>query len=268
MEKTQETMFHNSSFNYFAIGKKLYQIEEKIDGYRDYYFFVINLLQKCETYYKENKELKTPYMDGVSFINYQLLISYNGLPLSFHIKIWNFKTKNHISYENSRYFSVPFIYIKDDVTEISIDLPLISGHYTLESIEHIGRILTKIPYQLTLNQYNEILSLEERLTFDVLLKEFRDTYSRKSVIEITEKNDRQILDFILLKDEKIQNILISMWFYAMNECASFYQSPIIEKDKQVTNDDVIFEFNVLSGIGGGVNKHGIEIVSDMFNDFI
>ena len=267
MEKTQEMMYHDSSSEYEAIGKKLYQIEEKIDGYRDYYFFVINLLHKCETYYKENKELKTPYMNGVSFIDYKLPLSYIELLLLFNIRIWNFKTQNHISYENSKYFSVPFISIKDDVTEISIDLPLISGHFSQSSIDYIGSILTKIPYQLTLNQYNEILSLEERLTFDALLNEFRNTYSRKSVIEITEKNDRQILDFILLKDEKIQDILISMWFYAMNECASIYQSPIIEKDKQVTINDVIFEFNVLSCIGGGVNKHGIEIVSDMFNDF-
>lgn len=265
MEKTQEMMYHDSSSEYEAIGKKLYQIEEKIDSYSDYYFFVINLLHKCETYYKENKESKTPYMNGVSFIDYQLLISYNELPLLFNIKIWNFKTENYISYENSRYFSVPIISIKDDITEISIDLPLISGHYSLGSIEYIGRILTKISYQLTLNKYNEILSLKERLTFDALLKEFRNTYSRKSVIEITEKNDRQILDFILLKDEKIQDILISMWFYAMNECASIYQKPIIEKEKQEAFDNVLFEFNVLNSIGGGINKHGIEIVSDMFN---
>ena len=262
MEKTQETTYQKFSSDYSEIGRKLYQIEEKIDGYGDYYPFVINLLDKCEAYYRENKKSKTPYMDGISFIDYQLPLSYNELPLLFNIRIWNFKNEKYISYENTMYFSVPLISIKDNMTEISIDLPLVSGHYSLSSIEDIGRILKKIPYQQTLTEYNATLALEERQAFDILLKDFRNVYSRKSVIEITAKNDRQILDFILSKTDKAQDILISMWLYAMNECASIYQNQITERDKLEINDDVIFEFNVLNDIGGGINKHGVEIISD------
>ena len=254
-----ETTYQNFLSDYSEIGRKLYQIEEKIDGYRDYYPFVINLLDKCEAYYKDNKKSKTPYMDGISFIDYQSPLPYNELPLLFNIRIWNFRNKKYISHENTMYFSVPFISIKDNMTEISIDLPLVSGHYSLSSIEDIGRILKKIPYQQTLTEYNTTLALEERQTFDILLKDFRNVYSRKSVIEITVKNDRQILDFILSKNDKTQDLLISMWLYAMNECASIYRNQIIEKDKMEINDDVLFEFNVLNGIGGGINKHGVEI---------
>ena len=259
MGKTLETTYHNFSSDYSEIGRKLYQIEEKIDGYGDYYHFAINLLDKCETYYKENKKSKIPYMDGISFIDYQLPLSYNELPLLFNIRIWNFRNKKYISSENTMYFSVPLISIKDNMAEISIDLPLVSGHYSLSPIEDIGRILRKIPYQQTLTEYNTTLALEERQAFDILLKDFRNVYSRKSVIEITAKNDRQILDFILSKNDKAQDILISMWLYAMNECASIYQNQITEKDKMEINDDVLFEFNVLNGIGGGINKHGVEI---------
>ena len=92
-----------------------------------------------------------------------------------------------------------------------------------------------------------------------MLKDFRNVHSRKPVIEITVKNDCQILDFILSKNDKAQDILISMWLYAMNECASIYQNQITERDKMEINDDIIFEFNVLNGIGGGINKHGVEI---------
>ena len=53
-----------------------------------------------------------------------------------------------------------------------------------------------------------------------------------------------------------------MWLYAMNECASIYQNQITEREKLEINDDVIFEFNVLNGIGGGINKHGVEIISN------
>lgn len=198
-------------------------------------------------------------MDGISFIDYQSPLSYNELPLLFNIRIWNFRNKKYISHENTMYFSVPLISIKDNMTEISIDLSLVSGHYSLSSIEYIGRILKKIPYQQTLIEYNATLALEERQTFDVLLKDFRNVYSRKTVIEITAKNDRQILDFILSKNDKAQDILISMWLYAMNECASIYRNQITERDKIEINDDVLFEFNVLNGIGGGINKHGVEI---------
>ena len=249
----------NFSSDYSEIGRKLYQIEEKIDGYGDYYHFVINLLDKCEAYYRENKKSKTPYMDGISFIDYQSPLSYNELPLLFNIRIWNFRNKKYISYENTMYFSVPFISINDNITEISIDLSLVSGHYSLSSIEYIGRILRKIPYQQTLTEYNTTLALEERQAFDVLLKDFRNVYSHKSIIEITEKNNRQILDFILSKNDKAQDILISMWLYAMNECASIYQNQITEREKLEINDDVIFEFNVLNDIGGGINKHGADI---------
>ena len=259
MKKTRETTYRNFSSDYSEIGKKLCQIEEKIDGYGDYHYFVVNLLHKCETYYKENKKSKTPYMDGISFIDYQSPLSYNGLPLLFNIRIWNFKNEKYISHENTMYFSVPLISINDNITEISIDLPLVSGHYSLSSIEDIGRILKKIPYQQTLTEYNTTLTLEERQTFDILLKDFRNVYSRKPVIEITVKNDCQILDFILSKNDKAQDILISMWLYAMNECASIYQNQITERDKMEINDDIIFEFNVLNGIGGGINKHGVEI---------
>ena len=254
-----ETTYQNFLSDYSEIGRKLYQIEEKIDGYRDYYPFVINLLDKCEVYYRENKKSKTPYMDGISFIDYQLPLSYNELPLSFNIRIWNFRNKKYISHENTMYFSVPFISINDNITEISIDLPLVSGHYSLSSIEDIGRILKKIPYQQTLTEYNTTLALEERQTFDILLKDFRNVYSRKPVIEITVKNDCQMLDFILSKNDKAQDLLISMWLYAMNECASIYQNQITEREKMGINDDVIFEFNVMNGIGGGINKHGVEI---------
>lgn len=259
MKKTRETTYRNFSSDYSEIGKKLCQIEEKIDGYGDYHYFVVNLLHKCETYYKENKKSKTPYMDGVSFIDYQLPLPYNELPLLFNIRIWNFKNEKYISHENTMYFSVPLISINDNITKISIDLPLVSGHYSLSSIEDIGRILKKIPYQQTLTEYNTTLTLEERQTFDILLKDFRNVYSRKPVIEITVKNDCQILDFILSKNDKAQDILISMWLYAMNECASIYQNQITEREKMEINDDVIFEFNVLNGIGGGINKHGVEI---------
>lgn len=262
MEKTQETTYQNFSSDYSEIGRKLYQIEEKIDGYGDYYPFVINLLDKCEAYYRENKKSKTPYMDGISFIDYQSPLSYNELPLLFNIRIWNFRNKKYISHENTMYFSVPLISIKDNMTEISIDLPLVSGHYSLSSIEDIGRILKKIPYQQTLTEYNTTLALEERQAFDILLKDFRNVYSRKSVIEITVKNDRQILDFILSKNDKTQDLLISMWLYAMNECASIYRNQIIEREKMKINDDVIFKFNVLYGIGGGINKHGVEIINN------
>lgn len=262
MEKTQETTYQKFSSDYSEIGRKLYQIEEKIDGYGDYYPFVINLLDKCEAYYRENKKSKTPYMDGISFIDYQLPLSYNELPLLFNIRIWNFRNKKYISHENTMYFSVPLISIKDNMTEISIDLPLVSGHYSLSSIEDIGRILKKIPYQQTLTEYNTTLALEERQAFDILLKDFRNVYSRKSVIEITVKNDRQILDFILSKNDKTQDLLISMWLYAMNECASIYRKQIIEREKMKINDDVIFKFNVLYGIGGGINKHGVEIINN------
>lgn len=262
MEKTQETTYQKFSSDYSEIGRKLYQIEEKIDGYGDYYPFVINLLDKCEAYYRENKKSKTPYMDGISFIDYQLPLSYNELPLLFNIRIWNFRNKKYISHENTMYFSVPLISIKDNMTEISIDLPLVSGHYSLSSIEDIGRILKKIPYQQTLIEYNTTLALEERQAFDILLKDFRNVYSRKSVIEITVKNDRQILDFILPKNDKTQDLLISMWLYAMNECASIYRNQIIEREKMKINDDVIFKFNVLYGIGGGINKHGVEIINN------
>lgn len=262
MEKTQETTYQNFSSDYSEIGRKLYQIEEKIDGYGDYYPFVINLLDKCEAYYRENKKSKTPYMDGISFIDYQLPLSYNELPLLFNIRIWNFRNKKYISHENTIYFSVPLISIKDNMTEISIDLPLVSGHYSLSSIEDIGRILKKIPYQQTLTGYNTTLALEERQTFDILLKDFRNVYSRKPVIEITVKNDCQMLDFILSKNDKAQDLLISMWLYAMNECASIYQNQITEKNKMEINDDVLFEFNVLNGIGGGINKHGVEIINN------
>ena len=167
------------------------------------------------------------------------------------------------------YFSVPLISIKDNMAEISFDLPLVSGHYLPSSIEDIGRILKKIPYQQTLTEYNTTLALEERQAFDVLLKDFRNVYSRKPVIEITAKNDRQILDFILSKNDKAQDILISMWFYAMNECASIYQNQIAEREKLEINDDAIFEFNVLNGIGGGINKHGVEIfINKDVNDAI
>lgn len=263
MAKTQETTYHNFSFDYSEIGRKLYQIEEKIDGYGDYYPFVINLLDKCEAYYRENKKSKTPYMDGISFIDYQSPLPYNELPLLFNIRIWNFRNKKYISHENAMYFSVPLISIKDNITEISIDLPLVSGHYSLSPIEDIGRILKKIPYQQTLTEYNTTLALEERQTFDILLKDFRNVYSRKPVIEITVKNDRQILDFILSKNNKTQDLLISMWLYAMNECASIYRNQIIEREKMKINDNVLFEFNVLNGIGGGINKHGVEIISDI-----
>ena len=259
MKKTRETTYRNFSSDYSEIGKKLCQIEEKIDGYGDYHYFVVNILHKCETYYKENKKSKTPYMDGISFIDYQSPLSYNGLPLLFNIRIWNFKNEKYISHENTMYFSVPLISINDNITKISIDLPLVSGHYSLSSIEDIGRILKKIPYQQTLTEYNTTLTLEERQTFDILLKDFRNVYSRKPVIEITVKNDCQILDFILSKNDKAQDILISMWLYAMNECASIYQNQITERDKMEINDDIIFEFNVLNGIGGGINKHGVEI---------
>lgn len=259
MKKTRETTYRNFSSDYSEIGKKLCQIEEKIDGYGDYHYFVVNLLHKCETYYKENKKSKTPYMDGISFIDYQSPLSYNGLPLLFNIRIWNFKNEKYISHENTMYFSVPLISINDNITEISIDLPLVSGHYLPSSIEDIGRMLKKIPYQQTLTEYNTILALEERQTFDILLKDFRNVHSRKPVIEITVKNDCQILDFILSKNDKAQDILISMWLYAMNECASIYQNQITERDKMEINDDIIFEFNVLNGIGGGINKHGVEI---------
>src|SRR5574344_429814 len=262
MEKTRETTYHNFSSDYSEIGRKLYQIEEKIDGYGNYHYFVINLLYKCEAYYRENKKSKTPYMDGISFIDYQSPLSYNELPLLFNIRIWNFRNEKYISYENTMYFSVPLISIKDNMTEISIDLPLVSGHYSLSSIEDIGRILKKIPYQQTLTEYNTTLALEERQTFDILLKDFRNVYSRKPVIEITVKNDRQILDFILSKNDKAQDILISMWLYAMNECASIYQNQITEREKLEINDDVIFKFNVLYGIGGGINKHGVEIINN------
>lgn len=254
-----EITYQNFSSDYSEIGRKLYQIEEKIDRYGDYYHFVINLLDKCEVYYRENKKSKTPYMDGISFINYQSSLSYNELPLLFNISIWNFKNEKYISYENTMYFSVPLIYINDNITEISIDLPLVSGHYSPSSIEYIGRMLKKIPYQQTLTEYNATLALEERQAFDILLKDFRNVYSRKSVIEITEKNDRQILDFILSKNDKAQDILISMWLYAMNECASIYRNQFAEREKMKINDDVIFKFNVLNGIGGGINKHGVEI---------
>ena len=249
----------NFSSDYSEIGRKLYQIEEKIDRYGDYYYFVINLLDKCEACYRENKKSKTPYMDGVSFIDYQLPLSYNELPLLFNIRIWNFKNEKYISYENTMYFSVPLIYINDNITEISIDLPLVSGHYSPSSIEYIGRMLKKIPYQQTLTEYNATLALEERQAFDILLKDFRNVYSRKPVIEITAKNDRQILDFILSKNDKAQDILISMWLYAMNECASIYRNQFAEREKMKINDDVIFKFSVLNGIGGGINKHGVEI---------
>ena len=259
MEKTRETTYRNFSSDYSEIGKKLYQIEEKIDGYGDYHYFVINLLDKCEAYYRENKKSKTPYMDGISFIDLQLPLSYNELPLLFNIRIWNFRNKKYISHENTMYFSVPLISIKDNMTGISFDLPLVSGHYLPSSIEDIGRILKKIPYQQTLTEYNTTLALEERQTFDNLLKDFRNIYSCKSVIEITVKNDRQILDFILSKNDKAQDVLISMWLYAMNECASIYQNQITEREKLEINDDVIFEFNALNDIGGGINKHGVEI---------
>lgn len=262
MGKTLETTYQNFSFDYSEIGRKLYQFEEKIDGYGNYYHFVINLLDKCETYYRENKKSKIPYMDGVSFIDYQLPLSYNELPLLFNIRIWNFSNKKYISHENTMYFSVPLIYINDNITEISIDLPLVSGHYSLSSIEDIGRILKKIPYQQTLTEYNTTLAIEERQAFDILLKDFRNVYSRKPVIEITAKNDRQIFDFILSKNDKAQDILISMWLYAMNECASIYQNQITEREKLEINDDVIFEFNVLNNIGGGINKHGVEIINN------
>ena len=262
MEKTQETTYQKFSSDYSEIGRKLYQIEEKIDGYGDYYPFVINLLDKCEAYYRENKKSKTPYMDGISFIDYQSPLPYNELPLLFNIRIWNFRNKKYISHENTMYFSVPLISIKNNMTEISIDLPLVSGHYSLSSIEDIGRILKKIPYQQTLTEYNTTLALEERQAFDILLKDFRNVYSRKSVIEITVKNDRQILDFILSKNDKTQDLLISMWLYAMNECASIYRNQIIEREKMKINDDVLFEFNVLNGIGGGINKHGVEIINN------
>ena len=257
-----ETTYQNFSCDYSEIGRKLHQIEEKIDGYGDYHYFVINLLDKCEAYYRENKKSKTPYMDGISFIDLQLPLSYNELPLLFNIRIWNFRNKKYISHENTMYFSVPFISINDNITEISIDLSLVSGHYSLSSIEYIGRILKKIPYQQTLAEYNTTLALEERQAFDILLKDFRNTYSCKSVIEVTEKNDRQILDFVLSKNDKAQDVLISMWLYAMNECASIYRNQITEKDKMEINDDVLFEFNVLNGIGGGINKHGVEIINN------
>ena len=156
MKKTRETTYRNFSSDYSEIGKKLCQIEEKIDGYGDYHYFVVNLLHKCETYYKENKKSKTPYMDGISFIDYQSPLSYNGLPLLFNIRIWNFKNEKYISHENTMYFSVPLISINDNITEISIDLPLVSGHYLPSSIEDIGRMLKKIPYQQTLTEYNKI----------------------------------------------------------------------------------------------------------------
>ena len=262
MEKTRETTYQHFSSDYSEIGRKLYQIEEKIDGYGDYYPFIINLLDKCEAYYRENKKSKTPYMDGISFIDYQLPLSYNELPLLFNIRIWNFRNKKYISHENTMYFSVPLISIKDNMTEISIDLPLVSGHYSLSSIEDIGRILKKIPYQQTLTEYNTTLALEERQAFDILLKDFRNVYSHKPVIEITVKNDCQMLDFILSKNDKAQDLLISMWLYAMNECASIYRNQFAEREKMKINDDVIFKFNVLNGIGGGINKHGVEIFSD------
>lgn len=262
MEKTLETTYQNFSYDYFEIGRKLYQIEEKIDGYGNYYHFVINILHKCEAYYKENKKIKTPYMDGISFIDYKLSLSYNELPLLFNIRIWNFRNKKYISHENTIYFSVPLISINDNIAEISIDLPLVSGHYLQSSIEDIGRILNKIPYQQTLTKYNTTIALEERQAFDILLKDFRNVYSRKPVIEIIVKNNRQILDFILSKNDKVQDVLISMWLYAMNECASIYRNQITEREKIEINDDVIFEFNVLNGIVGGINKHGIEIISD------
>ena len=262
MEKTRETTYQHFSSDYSEIGRKLYQIEEKIDGYGDYYPFIINLLDKCEAYYRENKKSKTPYMDGISFIDYQLPLSYNELPLFFNIRIWNFRNKKYISHENTMYFSVPLISIKDNMTEISIDLPLVSGHYSLSSIEDIGRILKKIPYQQTLTEYNTTLALEERQAFDILLKDFRNVYSHKPVIEITVKNDCQMLDFILSKNDKAQDLLISMWLYAMNECASIYRNQFAEREKMKINDDVIFKFNVLNGIGGGINKHGVETFSD------
>ena len=56
MKKKMETTYQNFFSDYSEIGRKLYQIEEKIDGYRDYYPFVINLLDKCEAYYKDNKK--------------------------------------------------------------------------------------------------------------------------------------------------------------------------------------------------------------------
>lgn len=254
--------YQNFSYDYFEIGRKLYQIEEKIDEYGNYYHFVINILHKCEAYYKENKNIKTPYMDGISFIDYKLSLSYNELPLLFNIRIWNFRNKKYISHENTIYFSVPLISINDNISEISIDLPLVSGHYLQSSIEDIGRILNKIPYQQTLTKYNTTIALEERKAFDILLKDFRNVYSRKPVIEIIVKNNRQILDFILSKNDKAQDVLISMWLYAMNECASIYRNQITEREKIEINDDVIFEFNVLNGILGGINKHGIEITSD------
>lgn len=254
--------YQNFSYDYFEIGRKLYQIEEKIDEYGNYYHFVINILHKCEAYYKENKNIKTPYMDGISFIDYKLSLSYNELPLLFNIRIWNFRNKKYISHENTIYFSVPLISINDNIAEISIDLPLVSGHYLQSSIEDIGRILNKIPYQQTLTKYNTTIALEERKAFDILLKDFRNVYSRKPVIEIIVKNNRQILDFILSKNDKAQDVLISMWIYAMNECASIYRNQITEREKIEINDDVIFEFNVLNGILGGINKHGIEITSD------
>lgn len=254
--------YQNFSYDYFEIGRKLYQIEEKIDEYGNYYHFVINILHKCEAYYKENKNIKTPYMDGISFIDYKLSLSYNELPLLFNIRIWNFRNKKYISHENTIYFSVPLISINDNIAEISIDLPLVSGHYLQSSIEDIGRILNKIPYQQTLTKYNTTIALEERKAFDILLKDFRNVYSRKPVIEIIVKNNRQILDFILSKNDKAQDVLISMWLYAMNECASIYRNQITEREKIEINDDVIFEFNVLNGILGGINKHGIEITSD------
>lgn len=44
-----------------------------------------------------------------------------------------------------------------------------------------------------------------------------------------------------------------------HEYASIYRNQITEREKMEINDDVIFEFNVMNGIGGGINKHGVEI---------